>query len=405
MTASLQEKKQGNKNFYYVVLSYKDKGKWKTKWVSTHLEVKGNKKEAKNALIEIVQKYSYLENDTTINKNIKFCDYVKHFMEYQELRVKAKEIETSTFEGYKTYSKHIIEYFSKKNIKLVFVTSKDINDYIKYQKEFGKVNKKTQKREPLAISSIRSQKSLLYSIFLQAIIDNLITTNPCDGIKVGTKNSDISEDFDGGFMDLEEFKEFLRYVKEKDPRFYHVVVIGGFGGLRRSEMAGLKWKHINFKKKELVIKDAIVRIETEYEKGTKTSTSNRKLPILEIIEETLLDLQKEQKAYKAIFGKDYNDNDYVFKWEDGHTFALDYFSKHFKKLAKSYSRDDMTLHKLRHTCCSILSIDLNMPLKEVQQWLGHSDMSTTMNIYMHAKKARKSDIKRIESINNAIGKI
>ena len=40
-------------------------------------------------------------------------------------------------------------------------------------------------------------------------------------------------------------------------------------------MAGLKWKHINFKKKELVIKDAIVRIETEYEKGTKTSTSNR----------------------------------------------------------------------------------------------------------------------------------
>lgn len=248
MTASLQEKKQGNKNFYYVVLSYKDKGRWKTKWVSTHLEVKGNKKEAKNALIEIVQKYSYLENDTTINKNIKFCDYVKHFMEYQELRVKAKEIETSTFEGYKTYSKHIIEYFSKKNIKLVSVTSKDINDYIKYQKEFGKVNKKTQKREPLAISSIRSHKSLLHSIFLQAIIDNLITTNPCDGIKVGTKNSDISEDFDGGFMDLEEFKEFLRYVKEKDPRFYPVVVIGGFGGLRRSEMAGLKWKHINFKK-------------------------------------------------------------------------------------------------------------------------------------------------------------
>lgn len=76
MTGSLQEKLQGGTSFYYVVLSYKLNGKWKTKWVPTHLKVQqGNKKKAKAMINDIIDAYSYLEEKTKVDVNITLCDY------------------------------------------------------------------------------------------------------------------------------------------------------------------------------------------------------------------------------------------------------------------------------------------------------------------------------------------
>ncbi len=93
-------------------------------------------------------------------------------------------------------------------------------------------------------------------------------------------------------------------------------------------------------------------------------------------------IKKKQLEDKKFFGKEYQESDYVFRWDDGHTYDPDYISKQFKKAMTAFNRPEITLHKLRHTCASIL-IDRGWDIKKVQYWLGHTDVKTTLKIYAH----------------------
>ena len=405
MTGSLQEKLQGGTSFYYVVLSYKLNGKWKTKWVPTHLKVQqGNKKKAKAMISDIIDAYSYLEEKAKVDVNITLCDYVDVFLELQKNRVKGEKIEQSTYDGFETSAKHIKHYFGIENKKVVDIRAKDIRDFYEYQSLYGKLNKKTNERGPLAIRTIRSHKSFLYALFTQARIDGLSKDDPTSGISVGQKKSNAfygNNEF--GFMTQDEALEMLEYIRKVDEPFFMVALLGVFYGLRRSEMSGLKWEHIDFEKNQIKIRNAIVRIKIRYEKGVKTTSSYRTLVLLPQVKDELLALKQRQEQNAKLFGNNYEYNDYVLKWDDGHQFTLDYLSKHFSRLAKEFGRDDITLHKLRHTCCSILAIDDNWPIKEVQFWLGHSDIQTTLNIYTHAKKYR--GVEDLTTFSNMLGKL
>lgn len=410
MTSSLQEKQQGNKKFYYVVLSYKKaNNKWTTKWVSTHIEVKsGNKKIAKAMMASIMEEYKYLEtlpqnnHDNLINKDILFCDYVEHYLEHERLKVKTKRLEQSTFEGYVCRVNHILRYFRPLNKRLIDITPKDINDFIEYELQYGKENPITHELTPLSIRSVRSDKSILYSIMSKAMMDGLITKDPTQGIKVGIHSNAYYAN-DESFLDANEAKEFLKFVKHNDENFYCVVLLGLIYGLRRSEMLGLKWQHIDFDKKRISIENVRVRVKSTYEKAPKTKSSKRRLTLVSNVEEELLKLKSRQEKDALEWGNQYNKNDYVLKWQDGHLFTSDYLSKHFKRLAKSYGREELTLHRLRHSCCSMLALDFNMKLKEIQMWLGHSDMSTTSNIYMHAKNERH--LMELEPLNQILNNL
>lgn len=79
------------------------------------------------------------------------------------------------------------------------------------------------------------------------------------------------------------------------------------------------------------------------------------------------------------------DNKEIFVWDDGYSIRPDYVYHHFKKLVEIFGRPDMTFHALRHSTASIL-FELGWHPKEIQEWLGHADFYTTMNIYTHIQK-------------------
>lgn len=83
----------------------------------------------------------------------------------------------------------------------------------------------------------------------------------------------------------------------------------------------------------------------------------------------------------------YSDDGYIFLRENGKEYEPDYLSKLFKKavLACDCAPDNLTLHGLRHSCCSIL-FELGWDIERVQKWVGHSDISVTSNIYSHVSK-------------------
>ena len=94
---------------------------------------------------------------------------------------------------------------------------------------------------------------------------------------------------------------------------------------------------------------------------------------------------------KALFGKKHCQNDYIFKWADGKPYTPDYITSKFSKLLKKYNLPHICFHDLRHSCASLL-IANGFTLKDVQEWLGHSDFRIAANIYAHLDTKRKADI-------------
>ena len=82
---------------------------------------------------------------------------------------------------------------------------------------------------------------------------------------------------------------------------------------------------------------------------------------------------------------------YVFTWPDGHPISPDYVSHKFKKLLKKYGHKDIRFHDLRHSCASIM-LSNGFAIKDVQEWLGHTNIDTTADTYGHLDISRKRQI-------------
>lgn len=260
--------------------------------------------------------------------------------------------------------------------------------FFKYSLSYGKINQKTHDREPLSVRSVRSYKSILYAAFNQAAIDGIIKTNPVLGITVhGKKNKEYSEDL--LFLTEDEISNLLHFISEHYPKLLGITFMGAYYGLRRSEILGLKWSAIDFAKKTVSINHTVVRVRTtNAENSTKTQSSRRTLNLFDTAEKCLRQLQQEQEYNRKYFKDDYKNADgYIFTWEDGRTYDPNYISHIFCKATKEFGRPEITLHKLRHSCASML-INKGWDIKKLQYWLGHTDTQTTLNIYAHFNRQR-----------------
>ena len=122
----------------------------------------------------------------------------------------------------------------------------------------------------------------------------------------------------------------------------------------------------------------------------KTKSSVRSLPLVGGIRERLEALQGQQEKNKEICGDCYNQDflGYVFVDEMGNLYKPDMVSETFQKLLNKHGLRKIRFHDIRHSCASLL-LKNGVNLKLIQEWLGHSDISTTMNIYAHLDTTAK----------------
>lgn len=397
MTGTVQSKTlRSGKTYLYIYLSYKDPqtGKWKQKTVPTGLEEKGNKRKAQAMVTSIIEKYSYLEdmsiNLAAIPPEITLLEYLDIWLGQKKVN-----IEKVTYETYQYRSQGIIRFFEKYHIgiKLRDITASTLNQFFAYQLQYGKINQKTKELEPLSVRSVRSQRSILYALFDQAVIDGLIKTNPLLAVRVSSKkNKDFEEDM--LFLTEDEAVQLLSFIAGdiRFKRLLPVAFLGIYMGLRRSEILGLKWDAIDFDRQRLSVQHTVVRSKTVAKKDSvKTKNSFRTLTLFPAAIQCLTKVKIEQEQNRQFFGNEYQDaQGYVFTWEDGHMYDPNYISAQFKKATRAFGRPEITLHKLRHTCASLL-INKGWDAKKLQYWLGHSDISTTLNIYAHFNKSRMNE--------------
>ncbi len=374
------------KGKYYVVVSYyvEDHRLQDTK--STGISVTSHKKrEAEKIMEKLVQaKKEELEQLAQKKGSHSFADCFERWIDY-----KSAQIEITSAWGYKNRSKTIIEYFREKDTKIEELQPKDLLNYCEWALANGRRNIYSE-NTPTGLSrrTVRDQLTLTKGFLNDAVVQGIITANPADKVQVPRVKEDNTEEI--AYMDKEQSKAFLNYVKTVPifEKLYCITKVGICYGLRRSELLGLKWSTIDFEKGEIVINHTIVRGEQGDigRDNVKTKSSHRYLPLLENVKPELLDIMERQKELGI-----YSENGYVFTWEDGRVYSPDYITKLFRKavIRCGCVPQDLTLHGLRHSCCAILFED-GWELGKVQNWLGHSDITVTANIYNHVSKKWKN---------------
>lgn len=372
MTGSIQTKN----GKYYAVINLTDiNGKRKQKWISTGLEIKGNKRKAEQILRDKIKEYELKEN--IIPTDILFSDYVLVWLDK-----KKPSIDKVTYQGYQTViNAHILPYFKHKGIKLIDLSRDDIQYYIDEKSKNGR----TDGKGGLSAKSVKSHIVIVKQVLKEAVKSGYITTNPSEFVILPK-----AQRFEANFYTAKQVSDMLTLIKNEPlyPLIYFTVVFG----LRRSEVLGLKWDSINFETNKLTIKHTVVRFSELVEKdSTKNASSYRTYPITDDIKQILLNLKEAEQTNADLFGREYVKNDYIFKWENGAPYSPNYITHKFKTLLVKNGLPIIRFHDLRHTCASLL-VDKGYSMKDIQEWLGHSDFSTTANIYSHLDVERKNSI-------------
>lgn len=174
-------------------------------------------------------------------------------------------------------------------------------------------------------------------------------------------------------------------------------------GFRRGEALGLRWKDIDFKDGVLKVCNTRTRVASNVEKRPKSESSLRVLPLIPRVCEYLQNLIQQQEADKQEFGDCYQENDYVCKYRNGTPLNVNTINHAFKRILKANDMPHIRFHDLRHSTASYL-LKNGLSLKEIQTWLGHSDISTTANIYAHvdAEMKRNTAAKINELFKSAV---
>jgi integrase len=230
---------------------------------------------------------------------------------------------------------------------------------------------------------------MLHRAFQQAVKRRIIPSNPCQ-----QADRPNSVPFIGNYYNAEELKELLNCVEGDSIRL--VIMLAAYYGLRRSEVLGLKWSAVDFTAKTVSIRHKILEEETKSGlvlKGydvMKTKSSYRTLPLIPHIEEGLLAEKARQeemrKTMRGSYSKEYTE--YICVDALGRLITPQYVSNHFQIILRENGLRKIRFHDLRHSCASLLLAN-NIPMKMIQDWLGHSDMATTANIYSHIDSSSK----------------
>lgn len=359
---------------FQMVLSYKDvDGKRKTKSISTGLPVKGNKKRAEAMLTDARKKYESVEQIT--NSELLFSDFMLEWLEMIK-----NSVELTTYSAYAiTIKSRIVPYFKGKGIKLVDLKPKDIQDYYQYGLNVEKISANTVIHRHANI-----RKALQY-----AFKTGLISYNPADRVERPRKVR-----FTTTIYNDKELDNLFSMVKGTPIEL--AVILGAFYGLRRSEVVGLRWDAINFERKTITIRHTVTEVQLNGKEvivdkdRTKTKSSYRTLPLVAPFAKLLHTIKTEQEQNREVCGRAYclDYLDYIYVNELGERVKPGFITQNFGITLKNNGLKKIRFHDLRHSCASLLYAH-GVSLKEIQEWLGHSDISTTSNIYTHLDYSSK----------------
>lgn len=215
----------------------------------------------------------------------------------------------------------------------------------------------------------------------------LIDINPFDRVIMPKKPAKKKKD---NFYTKDELETFLNGARDAGMMKYTLFRLLAFSGMRIGELIALEWSDVDFFRKTVSINKTMTLDKAgKYTIGSpKTTSSNRTIMLDDETMNILKKWRAEQSRRIIYLGKP--KNDLVFPNEHGEHFMSATVMNWNKKIAEKQGLRKIGLHGFRHTHAS-LCFEAGLTMQDVKDRLGHSNISTTMDIYTHVTKNRKEE--------------
>ncbi|ROR28517.1 site-specific recombinase XerD [Mobilisporobacter senegalensis] len=332
--------------------------------------------------------------EVTESSNMKLQDWMKEWLEnYKRLVLKL-----TTYENYILYFDTHIYGTNLGNTPLNKITTTQLQAFYNDKLKNGRVDGKGG----LSNRSVRYLHILISGALEQAYKNDLINKNVSKSVILPSKSQKEIHP-----LTPEEVQKLLNVAR--DDRLYPIILLETFSGLRKGEILGLHWNDIDFEGKKLYVRHSLCRVQdvkSDGERGSKlilmepkTRKSQRSIPLNDIVITVLKKHKKDQSEEKMLNRDIYIDNNIVFAKENGDFINPRDLLRGFQKLLVQAGIEKKRFHDMRHTFASILLNEGESP-KVIQELLGHSTITTTMDIYSHVIEETK-----INSIDKLTEKI
>lgn len=323
---------------------------------------------------------------------------------YEDYIEQKQELKTSTRTNYKyMYKKYVWDSIGRR--RLPEIKYSDIKKF--YNHLIREVGFKPNSMETI--------HTILHPIFATAVRDGYIRVNPTDGVMAEIKKSNDWEKPKRHALSVQEQEAFVEFTKSHSvyshwlPLF--TVLLGT--GCRVGEIVGLTWDDCDFKNGIININHSLIYRPDEftgksgfYISTPKTKAGEREIPMFEAVRKALLNerLRQMQEGFNQTVIDGYSG--FIFSNRFNGVLSPHNINRAIERITRDYNvaeselaerqnREPLLLphfsvHNLRHTFCTRMC-ENESNIKVIQEIMGHSDISTTMDVYNEATRDKKKE--------------
>lgn len=239
--------------------------------------------------------------------------------------------------------------------------------------------------EGLSTTTVISFHNVLHKALETAVRWNLISRNVCDLVSPPRRKR-----FEIQPLSVEQVQQLLAASREHRQEALFILALAT--GMRRGELLGLKWQDINFQTDTLQVRRILTRVPTKVknpqgatyvEAEPKTEKGRRSILLPPFVVEALKQHRARQLEARLKAGAAWQEHDYVFCTSVGtHLHPTRDVLNQLKVLLAKAGLPAIRFHDLRHSSATML-LSMSVHPKIVQEILGHSQISMTLDTYSH----------------------
>lgn len=334
----------------------------------------------KETEIELAQFVTKIQNGMVAEpKSITFKDFV----EIWKRDYGTKDLAPGTYARYvRILETRILPYFGK--FKLDKIKATDIMKFYDMLENDTQIKRLKNNRgerlsKPLSKKTILEHHRLLRAMLHKAVYWQLIANNPAERVQPPKTKKPKRR-----YYDDEQCKLLLENLENQELKYKVAITITIFTGMRLGELLGLEWTDIDFNNGIISINKSSQYLCDKgiFTKTPKTDSSIRDVAVPTFVISLLSEYKLWYDEQKALYGELWINSDRLFVQNDGKPMHPSTISKWFVKFIKECGLPEISFHGLRHTNATLL-ISQNIDVAVVAARLGHAQISTTFNFYVH----------------------
>lgn len=342
--------------------------------------IHGTKKEAE---VELAKFVTEVQNCLVIDgKSLKFFEFV----ELWKRDYGSKELAPTTYKRYcRMLETRILPYFGHFYINKIRPTD-IMKFYDLLERDTQLVRKKgnngSKTKKPLSGKTILEHHRLLRAMLHRAVYWQLIVSNPAERVQPPRAKKPKRRSYDDEQTKI--LLENLEKLTIEDTKYKVAIILTIFTGVRLGELMGLEWQDVDFRNGIISINRSSQYLSDMgvFTKVPKTESSIREIAIPEFIISLLEEYKLWYEDQKSLYGELWTNSDRLFVQADGKPMHPSSISKWFVKYVGTIGLPVINFHGLRHTNASLL-VAQNVDIAVVSARLGHAQISTTLDFYVH----------------------